>query len=166
MIKPILYIFLSSTVFTIISLNAFGQSHDEDHHHHHQKNEISMAVGLVLPSSEEDISAGLHLHYIRGIAFEDKLGIGAGMEIIFDEHKHFMLSLVFQYRIIGGWTVAYGPGVLFIKEDETSETQFAQHIETAYEFDIGLFHIGPMFEAGISKEDIHYMTGVHFGIDF
>lgn len=165
MIKIILKPILSTIVFTLISFYVFGQSHDEDHHHH-QKNEISLAAGIVLPTSEDEISAGLHLHYIRGIAFENKLGIGAGLETIIDEHKHFMLSVVFQYRIYKGWTVAYGPGILFVKEYESYETQFAQHIETAYEFDIGLFHIGPMVEVGISKEDIHYMAGVHFGIDF
>lgn len=151
---------------SFMSVNAFSQDHEEDHHHHHKNNEISVAAGVVPLDHENEVAPGLHFHYIRGIAFDNKLGIGAGFETILDEHKHYTFSVVFQYRIIRGWSVAYGPGLMIIKEEENYESQFAQHFETAYEWDIGNFHIGPMAEVGVEPAGVHYMLGVHFGIDF
>ena len=52
------------------------------------------------------------------------------------------------------------------KEDSGNVFQFAQHIEMAYEFELKEFHIGPIVELGIEKTGIHYMGGIHFGIDF
>ncbi len=164
--KNLLFSFLTLSAFLLIANQGYSQHNDEEDHHHHDKNEISVALGIVPLASENKIAAGLHLHYIRGIAFHNKLGVGAGLETILDEHKHYMVSVVFQYRIYKGWTVAYGPGILIIKETDELEYQFAQHIETAYEFDTGAFHIGPMVEIGLAKDDFHYMIGVHFGIDF
>jgi len=159
-------IYLLSLVFitaNVVTMKGFSQDHNHDQHH---VNEISIAVGVVPLDHENEVTAGLHLHYVRGIAFENKLGIGAGFETILDEHKHYTLSVVFQYRIIKGWTVAYAPGLLMKKEDDKYEYQFAQHFETAYEFDLGKFHLGPMVEVGVEKDGVHYMLGVHFGIDF
>jgi len=44
--------------------------------------------------------------------------------------------------------------------------QFAQHVEIAYEIPLGELHIGPQIDIGIEDEGIHYMIGIHFGIDF
>jgi hypothetical protein len=150
--------------FNMMSINVFAQEHDEAHHH--PENEVGIAVGAVPLVDEDKIAAGLHFHYIRGIAFEHKLGIGAGFEAILDEHKHYVVSVVFQYRIYKGWTVAYAPGIMMKKEEGNLEYHFAQHFETAYEFELGEFHLGPMVEVGVSEEGVHYMLGAHFGIAF
>jgi hypothetical protein len=162
-------VFLVILLFVAIPVTLLSQNHDrheEEFGHVHKKNEISAALGIVPLKHEHEVTAGLHLHYIRGVAFHNKLGIGVGFETIFDEHKHFTISVVFQYRIYKGWSVAYAPGLLMVKENETYEYQFAQHFETAYEWEIGKFHIGPMAEVGVEPNGVHYMLGVHFGIDF
>lgn len=88
------------------------------------------------------------------------------METILDEHQYILISTVIQYRIFKGLIIGYAPGLLISKENSETELQFAQHIEIAYEFEIGKFHIGPMIEIGIETTIAHYMVGVHFGMDF
>ena len=69
------------------------------------------------------------------------------------------------YRFDLGITVAYAAGILRVSEDVTNY-QFAQHVELAYEIPFGELHIGPQIDVGIEEEGIHYMFGVHLGIDF
>jgi len=145
-------IFITGTlVFT--SLRAQDKGGD-DHHRH--KNEISIAAGIVPLVAEDKLTAGFHLHYIRGIGKDNRL----------DEHKHYTLSGVFQYRIYKGFILDLAPGLLLRKENSENIFQFAQHIEIAYEFELGEFHIGPVAELGIELTGVHYMGGIHFGIDF
>jgi hypothetical protein len=159
-------------IFTILlsGLEVSGQgdqdhSHDDNHKHEH-KNEISIASGIVIIPSENEIGTSLHLHYIRGLGAKKIVGIGGGVEVIIEAHKHITFSAILQYRIIKGLTAGYSPGLLILIEEIGSEIQFAQHLELGYEFEIGSVHLGPVFELGIEKEVLHYMSGVHLGIDF
>lgn len=155
--------------FCFLTLTSFSQ-HDHDHQEHettHQhNNEISAAIGIVPLPSEDKVSGGIHLHYIRGLGKKRKFGIGVGLEYIIDEHKHYTVSSVFQYRIYKGWSLAYAPGMLILKEENKYDLFLAHHIETAYEFELDWFHIGPVFEVGIEPLGVHYMGGVHLGVDF
>lgn len=165
------YIFIAIISFFIPIAGISQETSDHDHHegdhdHAHQKNEISLAVGIVPLAEEEKVAAGIHLHYVRSVAFKDRLGVGIALETIIDEHKHFTVSGVIQYRIIKGFILGYGPGILLLKEEEDIEYHFAQHFEAVYEFEVGHFHLGPLFEVGLANNHVHYMVGVHFGIDF
>ena len=116
--------------------------------------------------AEDKLTIGFHLHYIRGIGKNNRFGVGVGLETILDEHKHYTLSVVLQYRVYKGLILSIAPGLLMRKENSANVFQFAQHIEMAYEFELKEFHIGPVVELGIEKTGIHYMGGIHFGIDF
>ena len=156
------------TIFFLISFMADGlkaQSSIEEGGHNH-KNEFSIATGIVPLPAEDKLTAGFHFHYIRGIGQNNKFGLGLAFETIIDEHKHYTFSVVFQYRVYKGLIVAYAPGLLRRTEGLEVFHQMAHHIETAYEFEFGRFHIGPMAEIGIEEIGVHYMGGVHFGIDF
>ncbi|MEZ5083390.1 MAG: hypothetical protein R2750_08075 [Bacteroidales bacterium] len=74
----------------------------------------------------------------------------------------FRLSFNARYK---GLIAGYGPGLFIVKENDENEHHFAQHVELAWEFEIGKFHLGPMFELGIG-DGVVYMLGVHFGLDF
>ena len=162
--KQILTILIFFTI-TLFSITGYSQNKEHEGHNHHHKNEISIAAGIVPIPAEDEIAAGIHLHYIKGIGESNKFGIGVGLETILDDHKHYTLSAVFQYRIYKGIIIAVAPGLLLRKEEE-NVFEFAQHIEAGYEFEIGKIHIGPVMELGIEKTGIHYMGGIHFGIDF
>lgn len=174
-IKPLTLqkVFTTLCLVAFLSANSFAQEeHDHDHEGHHHdashahENEISIATGVVPIPKEDAVTVGFHLHYVRGIGNKNRFGLGVGLESILDEHRHYTASVVFQYRIYKGWSVSYAPGVLLLIDEHGNETQFAQHIETTYEFEMGQFHIGPVLEVGLEKNNTHYMLGVHFGIDF
>ena len=150
----------------ISPLFCFSQhNHDEENHSHEDhshNNEFAIGLG-VIPKHEN--SLGFHAHYIKGIALNNKIGVGISVETILDNHAHHSLSLISLYRFDFGITIAYAAGILRVSEEET-EYQFAQHVELAYEIPFGELHIGPQIDIGIEQEGIHYMFGVHLGIDF
>jgi hypothetical protein len=163
-----------------------GQNHDHDHdhdhdHHDHPKNEIGVANSPVYFVKEKAISYGLHLHYVRTIS-DSKFGIGLGYERIFDEHEHHTIGVVTSYRPIHGLSLNVSPGITFegntdeedhageeVHEDEeghANEINFALHIESAYEWEFGNFHLGPVFEFAYDPEDYHISLGLHLGLGF
>ena len=61
----------------------------------------------------------------------------------------------------------FGVGLGIVPEhDGNNETNFTQHFEFYYEFELEKFHIGPQFDIGFEDDDIHYMIGIHLGVDF
>ena len=163
--KQILTILIFFTI-TLFSITGYSQNKEHEGHNHHHKNEISIAAGIVPIPAEDEIAAGIHLHYIKGIGESNNFGIGVGLETILDEHKHYTLSAVFKNRIYKGIIIAVAPGLLLRKEGTKNVFEFAQHIEAGYEFEIGKIHISPVVKLGIEKNGMHYMGSTHFGIDF
>jgi hypothetical protein len=112
---------------------------------------------------EKELSYGLHIHYVRNIK-SSRFGIGASYERIFDEHGHNTIGIIGAYRPIGGFVLIEAPGITF--EYATSELHFALHLEVSYEFEVGDFHIGPVFEVAYDPEDYHISLGLHVGYGF
>lgn len=154
-------------IIIFLSLNYFAQSQTDSIHtcnHAHHKNEIAMSNAPVYILSEKEIAYGFHLHYIRTIA-NSKFGIGLGFERIFDDHNHTTLGVVGSYRPIENLSFNIAPGFT-IEQNSFSNINYAIHLETAYEFEIGDFHIGPAFEYAIEPFDSHISIGLHFGYGF
>jgi len=151
----------------LVNFSLFGITHAHSHEHN---NEIGMAIGVVSAHGGEDNNLGLHLHYIKGIGKHNDFGVGLSLETIFDEHQHNSISLIVLYHFKNGLTIAYAPGVLLSKHsdenEDHSEIEFAQHFEIYYEFELEQFHIGPQFDIGFEEGEVHYMLGLHLGIDF
>ena len=154
--KILLYLLIISRVFS-----------ESGHiHNHSHENEFGIAIGIVPGHDGEDDNIGLHLHYVKGIGEHNDFGIGLSLETIFDEHKHNSVSIIGTYHFKKGFTIAYAPGILFSEHDGKSETKFTSHIEFYFEYELDKFHIGPQFDVGIEERDLHYMFGIHIGIDF
>ena len=150
-------------IFSFLPIFCLSQhNHDDTHDLHTHDNEFAIGIGFI-PKHENAI--GIHSHYIKGIGLNNKLGAGISFETILDDHAHHSLSLISLYRFDFGITVAYAAGILKVSQDVT-EYQFAQHVELAYEIPFGELHVGPQIDVGIEDEGIHYMFGVHLGIDF
>jgi len=137
---------------------------DKENDHHHHKNEIGIANAPVYFVKEKIFSYGLHLHYIRHIR-ESKFGIGAGFERIFDEHGHNTFGVVASYTPVDKLSLILSPGIT-IEDEHPDEPKFAFHVETAYEFEIKNFHLGPVFEFAYDPEDFHLSLGLHIGFGF
>ena len=135
-------------------------------HSHGHNNELGVGLGIVPGYEGEENNLGIHLHYVKGLGEHNHFGIGLSLETILDEHQHNSVSLLGLYHFDNGFTIAYAPGILFSEQNGHSETQFTQHFEFYYEFELEKFHIGPQFDIGFEDDDIHYMIGIHLGVDF
>ena len=153
-----------AVLILLLPIVCYSQEQEIEHHHHN--NEISIATGPVYIPDEDETTVKFHMHYIRGLGEHKRFGIGFALETILDDHNHNTISLATHYRIINGLIVGYSPGILFVKIDDTIETDFAQHLEFAYEFEVGELHLGPVIEMGVDSEEIHYFAGIHVGINF
>lgn len=142
--------------------NSADREHTHEHAHH--RNEIGVANAPVYFIKGKEISYGLHIHYIRNIK-QTKFGVGAGIERIFDRHGHNTFGLVAGYNPIEKLGFILSPGITF-EDENPANPQFALHVETAYEFEIKNFHLGPVLEFAYDPEDFHLSLGIHVGIGF
>lgn len=155
-LKLIFFFFL-----IFLGKNLFAQDHSDDHHDHH-KNEIGIANSPVYFVREKEFAYGLHIHYVHNIG-ESKFGLGLGFERIFDQHKHNTIGIIGSYRPIAPLSFNASPGITF---EDNGGINFALHLETAYEWEISNFHIGPALEFAYDPEDIHISAGLHIGFGF
>lgn len=159
MIKSIFFL-----LFLAISVTVTAQEHGhEEHEHDHHRHEIGIGNSPVYFVNEKTLAYGLHLHFIYNIP-DSKFGMGLGYERIFDEHRHNTMGVVANYRPVENLSLSLSPGLAF--EGGSSESKFALHFETAYEFELRNFHLGPVAEVAYDQEDVHISLGVHVGIGF
>lgn len=153
------FVFLGSVLF------AQEPEHDHEHEHeHHHKHEIGASVGPIYFVNEEELSVAAHFHYVYNFE-HSKFGLGAGYEQVFDEHKHRFIGAEFSYRPVHRLTLSLSPGIAFEGAEDINR-DFAVHFETSYEFEMGIFHIGPVAEVAWHVNDYHVSLGVHFGFGF
>jgi hypothetical protein len=169
MYKTILFLFILviQSSFLFAQQHDHEHEHDEDHekeiiHEHQHVHEIGASISPVFFVNEEELSIAAHFHYVYNFP-HTKFGMGVGYEQVFDEHKHRFVGVEFDYRPIHRLTFGLSPGVLF-EGTENVNKHFALHFETVYEFEIGVFHIGPVAEFAWHPEDYHISLGVHIGL--
>jgi len=163
-------LFLLSLIL-LFTIPVLAQEHD-DHHHdehsHHQihehkhVHEIGVSVAPIYFIRAEELSIATHIHYVYNFP-QTKFGIGLGYERVFDEHKHNFVGVELNYRPVHRLTLNLSPGVAF-EGDHTDHKEFALHFETVYEFEFGVFHLGPMLEMAYHPEDVHISLGIHIGL--
>lgn len=147
------------------AVSGFSQSdHIGDEHDEH-KNEFGIANAPVYYLKEKEWAYGFHAHLTRNIK-ETPFGIGLGYERIFDEHRHNTFGIVGTYRPIHQLSINVAPGITFEDVQGVREANFALHLETAYEWEIGNLHIGPVAEIAYDPEDYHFSLGLHIGYGF
>jgi hypothetical protein len=151
---------------TIIPIKIFAQKSDSfantDNPKHH-KHEIAIAISPPYFIKEKMVSLSLHAHYVYNIP-KTKLGIGSSYERILLNPKHHTFGLVTSIRPTESLKFSISPGITF--EDNNSTPFFSLHTETSYEFEIGLYHIGPAFEFAYDPNDYHLSLGLHLGLGF
>jgi hypothetical protein len=131
---------------------------------HAHRFELGMAPGLVYIPGEKAFATGLHLHLVAAIG-DSRWGLGLGAERIFDEHGHTTISVVPLFRITDEWSLIVAPGITF-PDDDPSDIEPSVHLETAYEFMLGHFHLGPSLEVALDPHAAHVTVGVHMGVGF
>ncbi len=153
-------------LFTLLSLNVFGQSEMEDVHegHDHHRHETGLAGSAVYLFKEGVFGLSTHLHYTYNLA-ETPFGIGAGYEVIFTEHRHHNIGIAAIYRPVEGLNLNLTPGIAW-EGGSSHGPVFALHFETSYEFQFHHWHIGPAISIGYDPEDYHLGLGIHIGYGF
>ena len=143
---------------------ALGQSADSPHeeHVHH----VGFLIGPVYNLHEKSTLLGLGLEYERLLpVWNSMLGIGMAAEMVFDEHRHYVISLLMCFHPVGPLTLSVAPGVMFIDRNGT-ESHAASHLGAEYEFEVGKVSLAPTAEVGFAGDDVHLMLGLHLGFGF
>jgi len=155
---------LNIIILFALTQTLFAQSPDSHLDSDNHKNEFGIANSPIYIINEKEFAYGLHAHYIRSFN-ETRFGIGIGYERIFDEHKHNSVGVILSYAPIEHLAISLSPGIIF-NDNNASDLHFGLHFETLYEFEIGIFHVGPAAEFAYSADDYHISLGVHLGFGF
>lgn len=75
------------------------------------------------------------------------------------------MALVTSYNPFGSLHISLSPGATF-EDYEPTLIKFAFHAETSYDFNVGIFHLGPMLEFAYDPEDYHISLGLYIGYGF
>ncbi len=144
--------------------NLLGLEADRPHEEH--RHHAGFLIGAVYNLAEEKYMLGLGLEYEHVLPIWDGLaGIGLAGEVVFDEHKHYALSVLFPIHPFRELTLFVAPGVLFIEKQEM-ERRFSIHFGLEYEFELEKIFLAPEFEIAFAGDDIHLMLGIHIGFGF
>ena len=161
-VKIFFVLFLILTLFFNSNLWAKGSNHQLEEHKHH----IGFLFGSVYNISEEKNMLGLGFEYEHVLPFWDNLfGIGIAGEVVFDKHKHYVVSVLIPAHPTRELTLFIAPGIMFI-DRENVERRFAFHFGVEYEFELEKIFLAPEIEFGVSGDDIHIMMGIHIGFGF
>ncbi len=158
-------IILLIVVFFCVNFSAQAGSSEVQEGHMSLPYEIGISNGIVYSFSEEQFAYGLHIYFIKKFGVSKKLGIGAGYEVIFNEEEHNTVCVLLHYMPLKHISVNIAPGLVFL-ESEPNKSRFALHTEILYEFEIGIFQIGPSIGAAFNPEDFHASVGVHLAVGF
>lgn len=145
----------------------YAQNIEETEHKHEGTNHLGFGVGMSHLINENVWVPAVHLHYGKSLGEKQRFSIGAGLELLMDDHKHMGVVLAMAYKLAPVLTLGYGPGLGFtLAKEAEKDIHLGHHLKIAYEFDLDFIHLGPMVEYGFSKEDQHVMVGIHGGFSF
>lgn len=139
-------------------------SEDEEHH---AETELDGHADHDEAHESDDNGLALHVHVghrlgEHGLLAHVSLGIAG--EVIFAEHDHYGVmgyAALYPWR---GLVLSIGPGVEWAKHDDGWESAYTTHLEAAYVFDVGDYHIGPAVDYSRTDSAEHFTVGIHLGV--
>lgn len=154
-------------VVSFIILTCYAWEQNEGHKHEEHNHHIGFLIGSVYNFKEDKFMLGLGIEYEHVLPFwEGLFGIGLAGEMVFDEHKHYVGSLLVVFHPIREFSLFVAPGIMFIDEEEGIERRFAVHFGAEYEFELNKIFLAPEIELAFAGDDIHFMLGIHIGFGF
>ena len=144
------------------------------HDHQHNRNEIGVSVGGVYSLYFGGWGAGVHAHYYRSFGDHSRWAWGAMLEQAWVEGGHTTLGAGIKFQVTRSLGVGILPGVTFFGHGEGHSEEscdshrpdknrsFSMHLDVVYDLiHWDRFHLGPVVDFSMSREDIHSMIGLH-----
>jgi hypothetical protein len=147
----------------------FAKDAHDHHHHGHDLSgpELGVSVGYVHLEEEDENVPGVHAHLLHRLG-DDGLrrhfAIGAGAEYLFSDEEHYALMFSLAAYPWRGLVLSVSPGVQWAEHEGDTEAEYSTHLEAAYVFPFGDYDIGPVIDYSWTKDEKHYMIGLHIGI--
>lgn len=153
------------TTLSLSAQSAFGHSlHSPYAIGEYYVHEFGGGYDLVRINGEQTWTTGAHAHYAYMMG-GGRYGVGAGFEMIFDEHKHKTIGAVIAYRPLYPMTVLLLTGATW-DNIPFSEVRLAVQGEILYEWAWRNLHFGPSLRYSYDPDDTRYSLGVHIGAGF
>ncbi|MDP6526326.1 MAG: hypothetical protein QGH15_19105 [Kiritimatiellia bacterium] len=145
---------------------------EDDHAHAHHGHalsgpELGISAGYVHLEEEEEDALGLHAHLLHRLGdhgIQRHLAIGLGAEYLFADEEHYALMVSLAAYPWRGLVLSVSPGVQWAEHEGDAETEYSTHLEATYVFPFGEYDIGPVVDYSWTKDESHYMLGLHIGI--
>ena len=169
---------LAMCIWTLAGPARSEEAHDHGHHGHDLSGpELGLSAGYVHLQEEEENVLGVHAHLLKRLGDEGisrYFAIGLGAEYLFSDSAHYAAMLSFAAHPWRGLALSVSPGVQWAEhEDEHEgeheaevEAEYSTHIEATYVFPLGKYDIGPLIDYSWTKDEVHYMIGIHVGLHF
>lgn len=153
----------------------------QEHEHSHARNEIGISPGATYSPSHKTWGFGIHAHYFRTLSEHSRWAVGGSVEQVSSHGSHWSLSVGPKYQILDRLSVAVMPGITFFKHDDDghdpeihtaddshdARRRFSLHTELVYDLiHLDHFHLGPTVDYSWSRNDAHFMIGVHCAYSF
>ncbi|MCC8036391.1 MAG: hypothetical protein LIO77_10815 [Rikenellaceae bacterium] len=176
-IKVILFLLLTAPP---VVMAQHGHGHNTDMirpaHHHHDRNEIGISLGALYGIDDSLWGTGLHAHYFRTFSDHSRWAAGAFAEHAWIDQTHFSFGAGIRFEPVHRLSLGVFPGIITAKHnhshhghshDEGWKTRFSIHFEVVCDlFYWKSYHLGPAFDYSWSKNDSHFMLGVHWAYCF
>lgn len=144
------------------------ETHDHMHHSHEVSGlDLGVSAGYVRLVDERENAMGVHvhlLHWLGGDGLRKHFAIGAGAEYLFAEEQHYALLFSLAAQPWRDLILAVSPGVQWAGHEGDTESAFSMHLEVAYVVPMGQYHLGPVIDYSWTRDEAHYMIGLHLGI--
>jgi hypothetical protein len=161
-------LFIAVWVGNIVELTFAGDAHDHTHLGHDLSGpEFAVSAGYTHLVEENDNVLGIHAHLLHRLGDEGlrrHIAIGVGTEYLFSDEEHYVLMFTLAVHPWRGLVLSVSPGVQWAEHEGDIEAEYSTHLEAAYVFFIGKYDIGPVIGYLCTKDEEHYMTGLHIGI--
>lgn len=162
---------LIATAAAVVTLVPFDITRAADGHAHHGHDlsgaELGLLFGAVHLEEEDEYAFGVHAHLLYPLGDCPVLGhvsAGPGIEYLFADEEHYALMLTLAVNPWRNLVLAVAPGVQWAEHDGEKEAEYATHVEASYVIPFKDIDIGPVVDYSWTRDESHYMIGIHIGI--
>lgn len=151
--KGILVVLAAAT--SVLGLRAQERAgHGE---HAHPRNEAGLSLGAAYGIEHKEWAPAIHAHYFRTLAPHSRWALGAGIEFIPGEERHWEIGAGARFQVLNDLQLSLMPGISIV-----DKAKFSLHTEAVYEaIHLGGFHFGPVVGYAWTRDHSHVSAGVH-----